>query len=299
MKCSLFVATIYFFSGNVFAGFVYPNATVTFGGVTPDYDNSLLTSPFLAGVTANDLANTGLLGISNNGLFIETFDTATQLGTNIPSSPFSAGSQAFNSATGVNSNCAMNSTGGGVDVSGSISVREDNLRGVALIGYDNNCFGYTPEDGQRTGQVTIDFTPLLANLSLITSTEVALDYLGFYWATIDTYNTFTFSYEGVDILHMTGTDLKDSISNLQLGSTNQYVNVAFSEGIYFDQLDVLSTRRAAEFDNLVSRIITVSEPPSSTLFFATILMLGFTAFKKTLNNSYVLIYKMATAASKG
>ena len=129
--------------------------------------------------------------------------------------------------------------------------------------------------------MTIDFTPLLANLSLTTSTEVALDYLGFYWATIDTYNTFTFSYEGVDILHMTGTDLKDSISNLQLGSSNQYVNVAFSEGIYFDQLDVLSTRRAAEFDNLVSRIITVSEPPNSTLFFATIMMLGLLRLKNT------------------
>ncbi len=280
MKYALLVAVIYWFSGNVFAGFVYPNATVTFGGVTPDYDNSLLTSPFLAGVTANDLANTGLLGISNNGLFIETFDTASQLGTNIPSSPFSAGSQDFNSATGNNNNCAVNSTGGGVDVSGSISVREDNLSGVALIGYDNNCFGYTPEDGQKSGQVTIDFTPLLANLSLNTSTEVAMDYLGFYWATIDTYNTFTFSYQGVDILNMTGSDLKGSISNLQLGSSNQYVNVAFSDGIYFDQLDVLSTRRAAEFDNLVSRVITVSEPSHSTLLCATVLMIGLLRLKK-------------------
>ena len=214
------------------------------------------------------------MGINNSGFFIETFDITTQLGTALSSSPFSSGSQAFNSGTGNNTNCAINSTGGGVDISGSISVREDNLRGVALIGYDDNCFGYTPEDGQKSGRVTIDFTSLLVNLSVNSSAKVVLDYLGFYWATIDTYNTFIFSYEGADILHMTGRDLKDSISNLQLGSTNQYVNVAFSEGVYFDQLDVLSTRRAAEFDNLVSRIITVSEPPSLAIFFATILMLG-------------------------
>jgi hypothetical protein len=51
-------------SMNASANIVYSNATVTFGGVNPDYDvNSLLTSALLEGITANDLANTGLGGI--------------------------------------------------------------------------------------------------------------------------------------------------------------------------------------------------------------------------------------------
>jgi hypothetical protein len=45
---------------NASANIVYSNSTVTFGGVNPDYDSSLLTSVLLEGITGNALANTGL-----------------------------------------------------------------------------------------------------------------------------------------------------------------------------------------------------------------------------------------------
>ncbi|NTS78750.1 PEP-CTERM sorting domain-containing protein [Catenovulum sp. SM1970] len=244
------------------ASIIYTDALVTFGGVTPNYDSSTLTSSLLTGVNSTQLANTGLGGINNSGVFVETFDVATQLGTALAASPFGPGTQAFNSSIGDNSGCAVNGTGSGITTSGSFSVREDDAPGLALIGYDDNCFGYTPEDGSSSGTVNIDFNPILVQAGALTGTEVAMDYIGFYWATIDTYNTFTFRNNGIDVLEITGGDLSNAITNLQLGSTSQYVNVFFNQGIFFDELEVVSTRRAAEFDNIVNRIVPVPEPTS-------------------------------------
>jgi hypothetical protein len=89
-----------------------------------------------------------------------------------------------------------------------------------------------------------------------------MDYLGFYWATIDRYNTFEFFSDDEEVLTFTGADLIGEINNLQLGTTSQYVNVFFNDHVYFDELKVTSTSRASEFDNIVSSITPVPEPTS-------------------------------------
>ena len=281
MKKIFLVGALCALSMNASADLIYLNATVTFGGVVPDYDDSALTSSLLSGVNANDLANTGLGGINNAGLFVETFDIATQLGTNLGvDSPFGAGIQDFNSSKGDNSKCAVNGSGSGVLTTGSFSVREGDLKKVALIGYKDNCFGYTPEDGLSTGTVTIDFNPILASATDLSGKEMGMDYIGFYWATIDKYNTFTFRNNGVDIVSITGQHLRDNIANLQLGSTSQYVNVFFNDGVYFDEVEVVSTTRAAEFDNIVNRIVEVPEPSTFAIFALGIMGLAARRFKK-------------------
>ncbi len=276
MKKKLLVGIVCALSMNASANIVYSNATVTFGGVNPDYDvNSLLTSALLEGINANDLANTGLGGINNSGLFVETFDKATSLGSGLgTNNPFSEGTTDFNSEIGDNTSCALNSSGGGVATTGSLNIREDNVGGLAVIGYNDNCYGYTPEDGSRSGIVNIDYNPILAAAGNLTGAEMGMDYIGFYWATIDTYNTFTFINDGLTVLTLTGTDIKNHITDLNLGRSGQYVNVFFNNGVYFDELQVDSTRRAAEFDNIVNRIVAVQVPEPSTLVILSLGLMG-------------------------
>jgi hypothetical protein len=280
MKKIFLVGAFCAFSINVSADLILDNATVTFGGVTPDYDNSALTSALLNGVDANDLANTGLSGINNTGLFVETFDNATNLGTALAINPFGPVNTDFNSTRGDNTSCAVNSAAGGVVTTGSLSVRKGDVGGLAKIGYQDNCYGYTPEDNQRSGTVSIDFNPIIASAAALTGTEMGIDYLGFYWATIDTYNTFTFRSDGLDVLELTGSDLLKAVSGLQRGRDGQYVNVFFNNGVFFDELEVVSTGRAAEFDNIVNRITAVPEPSTLAIFALGLMGLASRRFKK-------------------
>lgn len=268
MKKFLMILVMSTISMHVSANLVFTNGQVTFGGVAPAYDGSKLTSSLLAGYNANHLAGATLYGIDNTGLFVETFDQATQLGTT--GSVFGAGTTAYNSNIGNNSGCAVNGTGSGVGVSGSFNVREGDVGGLAIIGYDDNCYGYTPEDRVSSGNVTIDFQPILDLAASEFGYGVGMDYLGFYWATIDTYNTFTFRNDGIEVMSFNGAQLIGELDDLNLGTTGQYINVYFNSGIYFDELFVESTTRAAEFDNIVNRIVPVSEPAALAL-----LMLSF------------------------
>lgn len=276
MKKTFIAAAVLATSMTASANIIYTNATVTFGGVTSSYDNSALTSSLLQGVTAADLANTGLAGVNGSGVFVETFDQATQLGSAVIGSPFGAGSTAFNSNTDTDINdteCAVNGTGSGVTAAGDFEVRSESKGGVAVVGYPDNCFAYTPtEGGSSSGSLEIDFQPILDSASLAFGTPMAMDYVGFYWATIDQYNSFTFFNDGVEVLAIEGQDVKDSISTLQLGSSSQFVNVNFNAGETFDKVVVESTRRASEFDNIVNRIVPVSAP--STLAMLALAIFG-------------------------
>jgi hypothetical protein len=105
----------------------------------------------------------------------------------------------------------------------------------------------------NTGDVTIKFAQ-------------ALDYYGFYWGSIDTYN-FVDVYSGGNLVKtFTGADVPGAPANgTQSGSENNvYVNLLAdtTKGETFDKVVLRSTGRAFESDNHSYRLASV--PESST-----------------------------------
>ncbi len=90
----------------------------------------------------------------------------------------------------------------------------------------------------------------------------AQNYLGFYWGSIDAYNTVTF-YSGGEAL--TGGSFTGSMMTSPfvpdgdwVGSdTNKYVNFFFSNGATFDKVEFYTSGIAFEFDNLAVAVVPV------------------------------------------
>jgi len=163
-------------------------------------DGSGLTSNFVPS------SNTGL----STGFFIETFDIATPIPGNPP------GSTDFNHSTD-NVGCSVNTAAvAGIDISttgGGFEVRATHAPGVAAVpggsqeppddGIGGTCFGYTPAQGAgHPASVTVDYADFL-------NPAVKIDYFGFYWGSVDTYNDFSF-FDGDDpVAKIWGTELVD------------------------------------------------------------------------------------------
>ncbi len=104
----------------------------------------------------------------------------------------------------------------------------------------------------NTGAVTINFAS-------------ALDYFGFYWGSIDTYN-FVDVYSGNNLLKtFNGANVPGAPANgAQSGSANNvYVNLLANQGETFDRIVMRSTGRAFETDNHSYRVAAVPESSSA------------------------------------
>lgn len=247
-------------------------AIITFDGIASGYDDSGLTSALLQGVTLADLQNAGASGIGGNLLYLETFDESTRLGAPL-------GSTAFNSLTsGAANGCSFNSSAGGVSIiegSGTFEIRKGSKSGVAAApANDNTCFGYTPAEGQARGTIEIDFSGLLSSFG----SSFAIDYFGFYYGSVDTYNDFSFYYDNNLIQTLTGSFLLNELGgqsgNQQGAGSNTYVNVTFGPGEFFNRVVVNSSGVAGELDNIVTRVARVPEPAALGLVGLALLMLA-------------------------
>ncbi|MBO1256521.1 PEP-CTERM sorting domain-containing protein [Alteromonas sp. 5E99-2] len=223
---------------------------------------------FTSGVTATDSSGLTSQFIDpldpqgTNGFFIETFDQ-------IPGTPDELlGETGFNANSDTenfDSECAVNSLGGGISgVSVTPSAADDtdnvlNVRSGTNVGVgaapanDETCFGYVTNADLGTNEeasVTFDYSQLLSE-----NGDTGITYLGFYWGSVDTFNDFTFFSNGVEVATLTGVELLaqlDGTSGDQLDdNSNVYVEIEFDFEDQFDTL-VFSTRGvAAEFDNIV------------------------------------------------
>ncbi len=242
-------------------------ANISFGGVAAS-DGSGLTSQYMDPIT-------GATSVGN--YLIETFDAAT----GIPGAP---GSTEY-TVSGYENECAVNSINNsplGVSVtadSTEIGIRKGSVSSVAAApAGDNTCYGYLTNNGSGVATAIFDYTSMLSFFDNMYSDQApfGITYLGFYWGSVDTYNSFAFysgetlvsSISGVELL----TALQGSTGNQTSASSNAYVNIDFSIEDQFDKLVITTTGIAGEFDNLVVGItgqpVAQVPAPSAILLFA-------------------------------
>ncbi len=250
---------------------VYAGLIITNGGQAAT-DGSGLTSAFIDSSNKINPAD---------GYLIETFDYATRMIGFDTGAPEHQQDKSHNFAGAIFDTCGINSTVA-ISVTGNIGVKgdgSDNAHGVGAppggsnptIG-DKTCFGYTPGPGSGNS-VTVDYTSFL-------TPGTKINYLGFYWGSIDSYNNFEFFdtaagtsqvLEGTTLLAESGGTPGSRTSP----NSNLYINIAFT-GFAFDKFTVTSTGVAGEFDNIVVGLTdrqSIPEPSSIALLWLSLLAL--------------------------
>ncbi len=255
----------------------YAGLIITTGGQAAT-DGSGLTSSFID--ASNKIDPSG-------GYLIETFDYATRMiGFD---SEADVQDKSHNYGGSIFDTCGINSTAA-ISVTGNIGVKGDGTDDAHGVGAppggsnptigDKTCFGYTP--GPGTGNsVTVDYAGFLGP-------GVQIDYLGFYWGSIDAYNNFEFfdTVGGTSQVLLGSTLLSESggtAGSRTSPESNLYVNIAF-EDFAFDKFTVTSTGVAGEFDNIVvgltDRVRQTSIPEPSTITILALGILGLLARKR-------------------
>ncbi len=242
-------------------------------------DGSGLTSSF---VDQSNLIN------PSNGYFIETFDMNTAM-LGLPVNPdLSYNVAGQSTGCGVNTlsqpGITVNETGGGLGVAiGNVpgdAAKPGNGGGANYE--DNTCYGFTPKVG-NSGTVEVDYSAFLAGLG-----GLQLDYFGFYWGSVDTYNDFEFFNDDTQqSVAITGTQLLDQLGgqsgNQSESNSNTYVNIDF-DGFSWNRFVVTSTGIAGEFDNIVTGLTNrrrdVPEPTTLAIFGLAIIGLSLANRKK-------------------
>ncbi|WP_166422392.1 PEP-CTERM sorting domain-containing protein [Paraglaciecola sp. 20A4] len=250
-------------------------AVITLGGQTAT-DGSGQTS---LNVNADNTINA-----LSDGFFVETFDKATAI-AGLPLTP----EESYNVA-GKSTGCAINSPLIVMPSTSSVlNVRTGSEHNVAAApAGDSTCYAYTtPEVRGVDSYVDIDYTAFLANIGNFESslTGSSIDYLGFYWGSIDTYNTFEFysasdvlvdSIDGQEILDLVGGVEGDRLSD----KSNVYVNINFTVDEAFTRLRVISSGVAGEFDNIVVGLTNREVPAPAGLAFLGLGLMGLALRKK-------------------
>jgi hypothetical protein len=257
-------------------------ATITFGHQVAT-DGSSKTSQF---VNADNTIN-----LISDGYFIETFDTATAI--TIPGFPVPPNTT-YNVA-GASTGCAINSplmltT---VPSPGVVNVRKGSVASVAAApAGDTTCYAYTTPVAPGQNYVELDYTAFLVNIGTAEASLAGsyIDYLGFYWGSVDRYNTFEFYSDSGLVKSITGTQLLNQLGGTSGDQTsdksNVYVNISFSPAEAFNKVRVITTGIAGEFDNIVVGLNkrpppSVPAPTGLALLGLGLIGLGFTRrFKK-------------------
>lgn len=271
-------------------------AVISFGGVNAT-DGSGLISNLVPNV--NDLVTSNVLDPNNAnfGLFLETFDNATRM--NVFDVNGAPANTSFNVET--TADCALNSSAGGIDIttssSSAFAITTGSRSGAyAAPANDNTCFGFTPAPGGTLPSwVAIDYSNLLASFGNLFGGTWRIDYLGFYWGSVDRYNDFMFyntsitDVQGFNPLTSQGesnpyntmlsgnnllNELGGPAGNQQSDKSNVYVNIDFAKDETFTSVAIRSTGVAGEFDNIVVRVSQVDVPSPSTLGLFGLSLLG-------------------------
>lgn len=233
-------------------------ATVTFGtasnlnGVAQLADDG-------SGLTSAFVPATNVVVDPTLGYFVETFDAAT--GPDLPldmADPEYIERTKFN-VDGKSTGCALNSSGVSMTASapGVANVRTGTEKNVAAAPLnDDSCYAYTTPAGPQPSFVDIDYSQFLTDIGkqVPALDDSFINSLGFYWGSVDTYNSFEFYNGDTLVSSLTGTELLNELggtSGDQLGEkSNAWVQIAFTAAESFDRLRIITSGVAGEFDNI-------------------------------------------------
>jgi hypothetical protein len=140
---------------------------------------------------------------------------------------------------------------------GGAQVVVGTLSGAAAAPWaDSTPYLALPIPGSTGGSETVAINPALDDT-----------YFGFYWGSIDTDNTVTFTLSDGSTYSFTGADLGEgdvlsqNAENQVVTSTNEYVDFGSTDGLFIDSVTFSDeTAIAFEFDNLAYG--TIGDPPS-------------------------------------
>lgn len=243
-------------------------AVVSFGGQLATDGSGKTSTKINADNTINNLSD---------GFFVETFDKATAI-ESLPLTP----DESYNVA-GASSGCAINSP---LDVTASdssvLNVRKGSVRNVAAApAGDNTCYAYTtPSTVGVDSFVDIDYTNFLNSIGATVPSLAgsSVNYLGFYWGSVDTYNSFEFYSNDVLVGRITGDELLAELNGTAgdqvADSSNVYVNISFDASEAFNRLRVVSSGIAGEFDNIVVGLDKRDVPAPNSLAILGLGLLG-------------------------
>ncbi len=128
------------------------------------------------------------------------------------------------------------------------NIVEGNLSGVYATPFNNTSkyLAVSPDNN-----VTINFAK-------------SLDYFGFYWGSIDTYNSVDVYSKGVLLKTFTGADVPGAPANgaQTTDENNVYVNLLANKGETFDKIVLRTSSPALETDNYSYKVASVPEPSS-------------------------------------
>lgn len=242
-------------------------ANITFGGQAATDDS---------GLTSQRIDASNVISDPSLGFFVETFDAATSF-------PAGASGNTDYNVENASAGCQINSP---LMVSpssaGVVNVRRGSVPNEAAApAGDTTCYAYTtPANEGVDSFVDIDYTNFLANLGDIDPALAGsrIDYLGFYWGSVDTYNSFEFYANDVLVSSITGPELL-ALQNGDSGNqvdpaSNTYVNIDFTFAESFDRLRVVSSGIAGEFDNIVVGLTQRPVPAPASLAFLGLGLLG-------------------------
>lgn len=119
-------------------------------------------------------------------------------------------------------------------------------------------FSVTENTADATRYLTVPQNLSASPVSATISFGQDYNYLGFFWGSIDNYNTITFYNDGAQVASYTGDDFinPDNLTGNQTAvETNKYVNFFMTNS--FDAIKLTSTSYAFELDNLAVSVVPV------------------------------------------
>lgn len=141
--------------------------------------------------------------------------------------------------------------------------------GGGVVSGGGNAGLYAAPNGDATQFYAVALNPVSA--PTVPSSDTldlgsTYNYFGFYWGSIDKYNTILFYNGATSVASFTGADFPPADGNQTSPSTNEYVDFFFSGSDTYNRVVFGTTTLNFEFDNVAFGNVSIPEPPSFALF---------------------------------